>query len=167
MKLVDVILRRVTPSNVEFWARRNGWTPRAQFVVSDAIELAKGLEHKCIYPESIILGIIALGHGVAFSVLKRKTDVKLLSEKLREFSSRRPGTQSDISFSPEAKAILSHLAKRESARLSHGYIGTEHLLLALLSQGGDVANLISEFGVSYQNTLIEVKNALNPNETKS
>jgi ATP-dependent Clp protease ATP-binding subunit ClpA len=49
-------------------------------------------------------------------------------------------------FSDEARQAVV-LAHEEAARLHHGYIGTEHLLLGVLCGGGEGARLLVEFGV--------------------
>lgn len=52
----------------------------------------------------------------------------------------------------EANRIVS-LARREALTLGHGYIGTEHVLLALLEDDGDPARLLAERGVTHEAAL--------------
>jgi ATP-dependent Clp protease ATP-binding subunit ClpA len=56
----------------------------------------------------------------------------------------------NVPFTPRAKKVL-ELALRESKRLRHGYIGTEHILLGLVRErDGLAAEMLSERGVSAQ-----------------
>jgi len=52
-----------------------------------------------------------------------------------------------IPFSPAAKKTL-ELTLREALRLGHNYIGTEHILLALLSDDTPTAVLLAGFGLN-------------------
>jgi ATP-dependent Clp protease ATP-binding subunit ClpA len=49
-------------------------------------------------------------------------------------------------FTDDARAAVV-AAEEEAGALRHGWIGTEHLLLGVLSGGGDGANLLAGFGV--------------------
>lgn len=61
-------------------------------------------------------------------------------------------------FSEEAQKVLLN-AKKEMQDLKHPYVGTEHLLLSLISIQKDIGKKMAEYGVTYQNfknKLIEI-----------
>ena len=62
-------------------------------------------------------------------------------------------------FSPQAKKLF-ELTVREALRLDHNYVGTEHILLALLlEEAGPVERLLVEQGIDHDATerwLLEV-----------
>jgi ATP-dependent Clp protease ATP-binding subunit ClpC len=60
-------------------------------------------------------------------------------------------------FTDSARQVM-QLANQEAQRLNHEYIGTEHLLLALVKKGGSAAvNLLGYFGVESQRVIAEVE----------
>lgn len=63
-------------------------------------------------------------------------------------------------FTPRAQQVL-QLAKRESDRFNHGYVGTEHILLGLISLGQGVAvNVLLKMGVDLESVRLEVEKAV-------
>ena len=68
-------------------------------------------------------------------------------------------------LTPRARQVLM-LAKRESMRFNHGYVGTEHLLLGLLALGDGVAvNVLQERGVNLDALRLEVEKSCGQGET--
>jgi ATP-dependent Clp protease ATP-binding subunit ClpC len=66
-------------------------------------------------------------------------------------------------FTERAKKVINPLAKDESRRLNHNFIGTEHLLLGLIREGGGVAVAVLEsLGVDLESVRIEVENQTTP-----
>lgn len=53
-------------------------------------------------------------------------------------------------FNEEAQTILNN-AKKEMIGLGHPYIGTEHLLLAILNSDSNICDRLSEYGLEYDN----------------
>ena len=61
-------------------------------------------------------------------------------------------------FSEEAQKVLMN-AKKEMQKLKHPYVGSEHLMLAILKTNKEISNKLEDFGVTYSNfrkKLIEV-----------
>jgi ATP-dependent Clp protease ATP-binding subunit ClpC len=90
--------------------------------------------------EQILLGLIGEGTGVAYKVLR---SVNLTLKDARMEVERIIGRGSgfvavEIPFTPRAKRVLENSIE-ESRDLGHGYIGTEHILLALLDEDDGVA----------------------------
>ncbi len=69
----------------------------------------------------------------------------------------------NIPYTPRVKKVL-RLAKEEAINLRHAYIGTEHILLGLLKEGGGVAaRVLQTFNVDIKKTRIEILRELDPN----
>ncbi len=63
-------------------------------------------------------------------------------------------------FTPRAQQVL-QLAKKEADRFNHGYVGTEHILLGLISLGQGVAvNVLQKMGIDLDTVRIEVEKAV-------
>ncbi|MBU2668286.1 ATP-dependent Clp protease ATP-binding subunit [Actinoplanes bogorensis] len=108
------------------------FTDRARRVVVLAQEEARTLNHDYIGTEHLLLGLIREGDGIAGQVL-HNLGVTLESVRAHlESGDIAPGGH--IPFTPAAKKVL-ELALRESLALGHHYIGTEHILLALVREG--------------------------------
>jgi ATP-dependent Clp protease ATP-binding subunit ClpA/predicted DNA-binding transcriptional regulator AlpA len=126
-------------------ARQSGglfsrFTDRARQSVVKAQEEARLLKHNYIGTEHLLLGLIAIGEGLAWEALGAM-DVSL--EPAREGVRTMIGEGSElpqghIPFTPRAKKVL-ELSLRESRQFGHNYIGTEHILLALIREKDGVA----------------------------
>jgi ATP-dependent Clp protease ATP-binding subunit ClpA len=114
------------------------FTDRARRVVVLAQDEARGLQHSYIGTEHILLGLLG-GGGVASRVLDR-FDMPI--DEVREDIKAKVGLgkappRGRIPFTPRAKKVL-ELALREALKLSHNYIGTEHILLGVIREGDGV-----------------------------
>ncbi len=125
------------------------FTDRARRVVVLAQHEARTLDHDYIGTEHILLGLIDEGRGVATTAL---TSMGISLEEMRQAvqdsigRGAQPPESGHIPFTPQAKKVL-ELSLRESMRLGHEYIGTEHILLALIREGGGAAQLLARAGV--------------------
>jgi ATP-dependent Clp protease ATP-binding subunit ClpC len=113
---------------------------KARKVVVTAQEEARLLKHGYIGTEHILLGLLDVPDSTAAKVLEQlgydketaRADIAAVAE---------PGTEElsgHIPFAPSAKKTLD-LALREAHQLRHTYIGTEHILLALVAAEGEGA----------------------------
>src|SRR5688572_6548315 len=116
------------------------FTQRARRVLSLAQEEAERLQHSYIGTEHLLLGLMREEGGVAGRVLKQLgldiKEVEALVERKTRSGQRTPFAKLDLS--PGTKKVL-ELAVDEARRMGHHYIGTEHLLLALLRYNEGVA----------------------------
>ncbi len=116
------------------------FTDRARQVVVLAQEEARILNHNYIGTEHILLGLLHEGEGVAARALEslglRLETVRQQVEEIIGQGQQAPSGH--IPFTPRAKKVL-ELSLREALQLGHDYIGTEHILLGLLSEGEGVA----------------------------
>jgi ATP-dependent Clp protease ATP-binding subunit ClpA len=115
------------------------FTDRARRVVVLAQEESRMLNHNYIGTEHLLLGLIHEGKGIAAKALA-SLDVSLeaVRSQVEEIVGRGNAAPSGhIPFTPRAKKVL-ELSLRESRRLGHSYIGTEHILLGLIREGEGV-----------------------------
>lgn len=110
------------------------YTDRARRVIVLAQEHARMLRHPVIDVEHMLLGLAAEGGGVAFRALEM---TGISAEGIREAVAKaRPpsiaASAGHVPFTLEAKRALEGGLK-ESLKLGHNFIGTEHLLLAVLA----------------------------------
>jgi ATP-dependent Clp protease ATP-binding subunit ClpC len=125
---------------------------RARRVVDLARHEARTLGHDHIGTEHILLGLIDEGAGVAITAL---TSMGINLDEMRQAvqdsigRGAKPSAESGhIPFTPRAKKVL-ELSLREANQLGHNYIGTEHILLGLIREGGGAAQLLAGAGVDY------------------
>jgi ATP-dependent Clp protease ATP-binding subunit ClpC len=119
------------------------FTTRARHVVVLAQEHARELAHGWIGTEHLLLGLIDEGEGAAARVLR---SYGLTGEGLKGQVEQLVGrgdtpTPNHIPFTVKAKAALEQ-SLREAQAMKNGGIGTEHLLLGILSEPEGVAGQI-------------------------
>lgn len=115
----------------------NLFTPSAKSVLVLAQEQAKYFKHQAVGTEHLLLALTIEKNGIANKVLQQ---FSVTDDDVREEIERFTGygtlanTDKDsyLPYSPKAKSMLA-LAGDEAKRLGATKIGTEHLLLALLS----------------------------------
>ncbi|MEV5841446.1 Clp protease N-terminal domain-containing protein [Streptomyces sp. NPDC051985] len=109
------------------------YTPRARNVVMAAHNEAVAARNPEGRPEHLILGLLAEPEGIAAKAILAQG--VLLDTVRQTATAALPPAAEDapdlVPYGPEAKKAL-ELTFREALRLGHNYIGTEHLLLALL-----------------------------------
>ena len=128
--------------------RFKGFTEKANTALNLAIESAQQLGHTYIGTEHIVLGLLKEGTGVAASVLgARGITAAEYQEKLVEAESS--GEYSRLTpedFTPRAKKAM-EMSVAEAAMMQMGYVGTEHILIAVLRDESSVAvRLIAALG---------------------
>lgn len=146
--------------------RFNGFTEKANTALNLAIESAENLGHTYIGSEHIVLGLLKEGTGVAATVLNK---LQVTAAQLEQLMSEKIGTGTKTSlsaddFTPRSKRIL-QIAVMEAARLGHNYVGTEHLLIAILSEGDSYGvRFLQSLGAKSGDILNEISSALSSGE---
>lgn len=128
----------------------NRFTERAQRVILIAQEEAKRLNHDYVGTEHLLLGLIALGEGVAAQVLANLgVDLRRVRNEIEKIVGTGDNVMllGEIPFTPRAKKVL-ELAVEEAQNMGHNYVGTEHLLLGLIrEEEGVAARVLENLGV--------------------
>jgi ATP-dependent Clp protease ATP-binding subunit ClpA len=122
-------LSQITSRQAEYDEKKVVFTPSAFAVMDYALQTAKELGSLQIKPEHIILGLLKSKKGVAYDVFKdlNINDADLAEEILKPIEKQMP----------QAIAIL-RLAKQEARRLGRNIVGTEMILLGIVSEGTGV-----------------------------
>jgi ATP-dependent Clp protease ATP-binding subunit ClpC len=123
---------------------------RAQRVVALAEDEARRLNHHQAGDDDLLRALIIEREGVAAKTLESLgVDLDDLLEHLYEHRGRAaaPPPAGAIPFSDSAKAALG-LATQEAVYLGHRHVGTEHILLGLLREGGGAARILAQHGVN-------------------
>ena len=117
------------------------FTEKAKIALNNALEEARELGHTYVGTEHLLLGLLSVTDSIAYRILSdRGVDADTTRELIS--SSVGVGAPSDVSgadMTPMTKKIIEESAYA-SARLGHNYIGTEHLLLAIVSEEDCFAN---------------------------
>jgi ATP-dependent Clp protease ATP-binding subunit ClpA len=140
------------------------FTDEARRTVVLAQDEARLLQHNYIGTEHLLLGLLAMGKGVAADVLGSVgvtlDDVRGQVAEIVGRGRKEPLEQ--MPFTPRAKKVL-ELSLREALQLGHGDINGGHLLLALLREGEGVAVLgLTQLGVEPAVLRTRVLGALPP-----
>jgi ATP-dependent Clp protease ATP-binding subunit ClpC len=112
----------------------------ARRVVVRAQEEASTRNHNDVGTEHILLGLIHEGEGVAAKALESLgISLEAVRQQVTEIIGQgQQAPSGQIPFTQRAKEVL-ELSRREAEELGSDYIGTEHILLGLLREGGGVA----------------------------
>lgn len=138
------------------------FTERAQKVMLYAQEEALRLNHNYIGTEHLLLGLVREGQGMAAQILKNK-GVDL--ENVRQMVASAVGVGEEpvnqvLGYTPRTKYIIES-SLNEARNYGHNYVGTEHILLALMREGeGVAAKILKSLGLDIQDIEAELKNQL-------
>ena len=141
------------------------YTERARKVIILAQDEAVRLKHNYIGTEHLLLGLLREREGIAAKILE-SLDVSLeaVRNELENFIDRteyQGGTE--VAFTPRAKRVL-ELALDETRRLSHKYVGTEHILLGVFREGEGVgAQILRRLGLDIETVRMRLNQILNEN----
>ena len=129
-----------------------GFTEKANKALNLAIESAEEMRHNYVGTEHILYGLVKEGSGVAATALN---ECGVTEDALREKLESINGTMSIVEltpddFTPRTKRVL-RAAVIISSKTGYTYVGTEHLLLAILSESDSYAvAFLEELGVSVE-----------------
>ncbi len=139
----------------------NGFTSKANDALNLAINSAEVLGHTYVGSEHLLLGLLKIGSGVASAVLNKNG---VTPEKIEQLIRAKIGcgTPTKLSpdyFTPRAKKVI-EVAMNGCSNMGKKYVGTEHLLIAILSEGDNYAiRFLNELGVDVAMLTTEALNA--------
>ena len=142
------------------------FTNKAKKVIEIANDISIELGHNYIGTEHILYGLVKEGEGIAAKVLNNKgiTDEKV-RVKIEELLGVGREIKETLGFTPRTKRVLEN-AFLESKRIGYNYIGTEHLLLAILKEEDCVATrIILELNVEISKVYNEIAKVINEEES--
>ncbi|MFB8210350.1 MULTISPECIES: Clp protease N-terminal domain-containing protein [unclassified Streptomyces] len=124
------------------------FTQRAKNVVMAAQNEARAAGNAEIGTEHLVLGLLSEPEGLAAAFIKAQ-DVALDSVRQAATAALPPATEGEIPelipYNGDARKAL-ELTFREALRMGHNYVGTEHILLALLEHE-DGSGVLSGLGI--------------------
>ena len=127
----------------------NGFTEKANEGLNQAINAASQMGHTYVGSEHLLLGLLRIGSGVAASVLNKQG---VTADKIEELirTNIGTGTPTKLSpdyFTPRAKRVL-ETAMQGCSNLGKKFVGTEHILIGILSEQDNFAiRFLKELGV--------------------
>ena len=139
-----------------------GFTEKANTALNIAVETAEDLGHTYIGSEHLLIGLLRDTGGVACVALAgRGVTAAQVEELMRKtIGIGAPTVLSPADFTPRCKRII-ELAILEARGLGHNYVGTEHLLIAIIQEGGSFAvHFLNQLGVSPQDLLADLTRAV-------
>ncbi len=144
------------------------FTQRARRVLSLAHQEAERARQSSIGTEHLLLGLMDEEGGVAGRVLR---DLGMTPDRVREVVQRVSGNPTNfdpnkIELSAETQQVL-EFAVDEARRLSHHYIGTEHILLALVRIESTGMEALRRLGVTADQIRRQTRRVLNESASSS
>jgi len=138
------------------------FTRRAQNALNSSVLIAKQFGHTYIGTEHFLLGILNEGDSAGAKILaKYEVSYEKIRDEILTIVGR--GSQSNVSsrdMTPRCKKVLENSAAI-AQKFGHGFIGTEHLLLALLQESDSVACLVLDnIGCRIADVIKEIYNYL-------
>ncbi len=154
-----------------------GFTSKANEALNEAIKAAEEMGHTYIGSEHLLLGLLRIGSGVAAAVLNKKG---ITAENFEELVKKEIGYGTPTKLSPEyltprSKKVVEN-AMSGASEMGKKYVGTEHLLIGILSDsdnyairflsslGADIASVTSE---AFSASGVDIRSAAKQNTSKS
>jgi ATP-dependent Clp protease ATP-binding subunit ClpC len=139
------------------------FTQKAQNALDYAAKSARSLKQGYIGSEHILVGLLKEGTGVAAKVLNDNgVDIEAVVRMIQELISFENGVaiKDREGFSPRAQKILED-AHAQAQRFGQKETGTEHILLAIIREGENVAvRLMNTLGANVQKIYVDTLNAI-------
>jgi hypothetical protein len=128
------------------WSR---FTDRARTALASAQRLAGAGRFEEVQPGHILLGLLADPEGLASRALAAQAPLDRIGAAVATTlgTGEHDHDGETVPFSPDARRVLA-ITLREALRLGHNYVGTEHILLALMQEDGPLMEALTGAGVS-------------------
>lgn len=141
------------------------FTDRARKTMAFANQEAQRLNHEYIGTEHILLGLLKEGGGVGANALQNLgVELSIVRNEVQKIITPGPEmvTMGKLPLTPGAKKVIEHAIKA-ATDLGHGYVGTEHLLIALADEGfnnGVAGQVLTTILAEKKKTIQDIKNAI-------
>ncbi len=133
----------------------NDFTEKAQGILAASQDIVQRLKHNQWDAEHIFLALLEETEGVPTEIFKElNIPINELIDETNRILSKLPkvsGNSSQIYSTPRSEIIIQR-SKEESQRLNDEFIGSEHLLIAIMQETeGTLHNLITKFNITLEN----------------
>jgi ATP-dependent Clp protease ATP-binding subunit ClpA len=138
------------------------FTERAKKVLTLAQEEAQRSHHSYIGTEHLLLGLLREGDGLAAKVLDNLgVEIGSVRQAIESVLGRNELIKvHQIIPTSRVKKVI-EISFEEARRMGHNYVGTEHLLLALLIEGEGIAgHVLNDLGVTLDSARREIERLL-------
>ncbi|WP_017579111.1 Clp protease N-terminal domain-containing protein [Nocardiopsis valliformis] len=138
------------------------FTDEAKDLMVLSREEAWSLRHKKIGTEHMLLGLLRQDSGATAGVLKTAgiDYSKVLEQVIASFGRRRWRFRNYLPFAPDTKQALEK-AYRSTHGNGHQFLGTEHVLVGLVSvEGSGAVSVLSALGVSPDHLVSQIEQSL-------
>lgn len=144
--------------------RFNMFTTKANEALNSAIKLAQGYGHNYVGTEHILLGLLDEG-SVDNALSNEGVTFDKIDELIKnEIGVGNPTRLTPDDFTPRAKRII-ELSFQIARAMRHSYVGSEHLLIALLKEDDSYAvKFIGDCGASVSTVLENLLNEISSND---
>lgn len=163
---IAAVARRMLRSQLSLEKFFDKFTESAQNALAFADEEAALLNHSYIGTEHLLLGLLRVEKGIAFQVLHEfGIELGVIREIIERIVGRGKPEDADVErqFTPRTQVVIT-MAVGETWRTT--FLGTEHILVALLREGqGLAAATIENLGVSLEQIRMRVYQSLIARET--
>ena len=140
-------------------------TTKSQEALQQAQALAEKRNHQAIDAEHLLFALIGQKDGVVIALLQ-KLNIPLgtITERLQKALDRVPqvtGSTGQTFITPRLKKVVES-AEQEAEALKDEYVSTEHLLLAMVQDGGEAGKILKETGATRDkilNGLVNIRGA--------
>lgn len=126
------------------------FTQNARSAMNNAQIEAQQLGHNYVGTEHLLLGIISVSESLASKILiEKEITIEAIREHIKQLVGESEVTDSgNFAMTPRTKNVM-ELSMREARALNHGYVGTEHILLALSREHGSIAaRILLDLGIN-------------------
>ena len=123
------------------------FTKKAEAALILSKECAIAFGHSYIGTEHILWGLAKEGTGIASSVLSANgVNGESVKQKIMELVGEGDNSATNLAYTPRTKRVM-ELSYAEARRMGQNFIGTEHLLIAILREGESVAvKILTDLG---------------------
>lgn len=141
------------------------FTKKAQEVLQRAQEAALKLGNKYVGTEHILLGLTLVNDSVAAKALEaQEVTYHQVMEKIQAMTGGASAYYIPADFTPRAKRVV-EFSVQEAFRMGTGYVGTEHILIALIRETDNIAvRIMVSLGINMQRLFDDIMHMLGEKE---
>jgi len=141
---------------------QGNFTEKAREAIAKAQQYAVHLGHNYVGTEHILLGLVGVKDSVASKAVEAQgVNEEAIIEKIEEFVGvNNSGGYYPQDYTPRSKRVID-MSVQESIKMGTGYVGTEHILLALIQETDSIAvRILSSLGVNGQKLYEDIMSML-------
>jgi len=118
------------------------FTEKAQQAIKNAQDFAAAMSHSYVGTEHLLLGLAKVEDSVAAKALEAQgVNAEGIEKQIKETGNQGKSSGGPAEFTPRTKRIF-EISKQEATRMHVSYVGTEHLLIAILKEQDSIATRI-------------------------